>query len=132
MVIDNHEGMVFPLPQYRYTNAEKYVLFGTGEVAKSYYTQLKEAALSDCISFFVDSMSKERELFGKEICKLDDISEISINDYKYVLCTYTSSVSMENELLKRGVKKENIIKSTRYTLDSFVQYKVYGGCCLAH
>lgn len=127
MVIDNYDGMVFPLPKYNFASDENYVFFGTGEVAKSYYTQLLDVVSSDCISFFVDSMSKENELFGKKICKLDDIPVASLNDYKYVLCTYTSSVSMENELIKRGVEKENIIKSLRYTLDSFVEYKVHGG-----
>ena len=67
MIKDNYIGMTFPLPQYDYCEKEKYVLYGTGEVARSYYTQLVEKISVNSIVFFIDSMSKERELFDKKI-----------------------------------------------------------------
>lgn len=122
----NYIGMSFPLPQYDYCEEEKYVLYGTGEVARSYYSQLIEKVPKDSIAFFLDSMSKEKKIFDKIICKPSVIPQDKVNNYKYILCTFTSVVSMENELKQIGVIEENIIKSSKYTLDSFVQYPLSG------
>lgn len=126
MFYRNTEGMQFPLPEHEYSVCEKYVLFGTGEVAQSYYTQLLEIIPNDNIVFFIDSMSNEKEKYGKKIYKLVNLDRKKVNDYKYILCTFTSAVGMENELLKIGVDSKNIIKSSKYTLDSFVDFKLYG------
>ena len=126
MYIRNYEGMVFPLPDYDYNMDDKYVLYGTGEVARSYYTQLEKKISNDCIICFIDSMSNEKELFGKKIYRPSSLDKKKLNDYKYILCTFTSAVGMENELLKIGVNAQNIIKSSKYTLDSFIRFKMSG------
>ena len=71
MIISNidNKDMEFVLPEYEYSNDEQYVLFGTGEVAESYYKQLVTRISSDRIAFFIDSMSDKKEIFGKKILK---------------------------------------------------------------
>lgn len=125
MAVLNHDGMLFPLPEYDYNKEEQYVLYGTGTVAKSYYEQLKEKGIG--VVFFIDSMSKEKTLYGKKICKPSEIERKELNLYRYILCTFTSAVSMENELLKLGVHPKNLIKSSKYTIDSFREYQMKGG-----
>lgn len=126
MYIRNYEGMVFPLPEYDYTKNDKFVLYGTGEVARSYYKQLVKKIPVENIMFFIDSMSNEKELFGKKIYRPESLDKEKLNDYKYMLCTFTSAVGMENELLKIGINVQNIIKSSKYTLDSFIKFKMSG------
>lgn len=121
--IDNKD-MEFVLPEYAYSDQEQYVLFGTGEVAQSYYKQLITRISAESIAFFIDSMSDQKELFGKKIMKPFEIT--NVNQYKYILCTFTSALGMENALIKLGVNEKNIIKSSKYTIDSFTEYEIKG------
>ena len=126
MIISNidNKDMEFVLPEYEYSNDEQYVLFGTGEVAESYYKQLVTRISSDRIAFFIDSMSDQKEIFGKKILKPFEVK--NVNQYKYILCTFTSAVGMAEALIKLGVKEKNIIRSSKYTIDSFNEYEVKG------
>lgn len=117
MLILNNENMEFPLPDFIYDGTHKIRIYGTGEVAGSYYRKLMNMD-ENCVDCFIDSMKSKEVYFNKKVLLPSELT--NVNKYIYVLASYTSSTSMKAELLKHGVIEENIIYDKRYTIDSFI------------
>lgn len=111
--------MNYPLPNIRFGEEEKYIIYGTGDVAKSYYEQLVKIINEDNVCYFIDSVKKQDFLYGKKVLLPSELNTIDKNSYKYVLATFSSVNSMEGELLRQGISGINIIKSEQYSVDAF-------------
>lgn len=118
MLIYNKDYMDFPLPEFTYSNKTRFRIYGTGEVAGSYYRSLVSLYGEDCVSCFIDSSKSKTVFNGKEVLKVNELEKKTLNDYIYLLGTYTSEASMKAELIKAGVDKNNIIDN-RFSICSF-------------
>ncbi|MDD3172599.1 MAG: hypothetical protein PHF63_02825 [Herbinix sp.] len=120
MFVLNRENMDFPLPEINYKPGNRYVIYGTGEVAGSYYRSICELYGENSIAFFLDSLVKKDELYGKKVISPKELANrADKNVLYYLLASYTSSNSMEAELLNNGVNQSNIISNNKYSIDSF-------------
>lgn len=125
MLIYNTDYMDFPLPELIHTNKTKYRIYGTGEVAGSYYRSITSLYGENCISCFIDSSKSKTVFNGKKVLKVTELERNSLNNYIYLLGTYTSESSMRAELIKAGVDEKNIIDN-RFSISSFenIDFKI--------
>lgn len=114
--------MNYPLPDIQFDKEKKYIIYGTGDVAKSYYEQLVEIVNQDAVCYFIDSIKKQDFLYGKKVLLPSELNTIDKSAYQYILGTLSSGVSMEGELLRQGISFKNIIKSKQYTEDVFEEF----------
>lgn len=98
---------------------KKYIIFGTGSIAQEYFEKLTNKYGTDCVEYFIDSMLSKQTFCNKKVIKPAQLKEIKKNDYTYLLGTFTSKKSMENELKRQGVNKENILIKKDYGSNSF-------------
>jgi len=118
MLVYNKDYMDFPLPELNHTNKTKYRIFGTGEVAGSYYRAISSLYGKDCISCFIDSSKSKSVFYEKHVFQTTELKKSSLNNYIYLLGSYTSESSMKSELIKVGVDDKNII-TNRFSISSF-------------
>lgn len=111
--------MNYPLPNIRFGKEEKYIIYGTGDVAKSYYEQLVKIINEDNVCYFIDSVKKQDFLYGKKVLLPSELDTIDKKSYQYILGTLSSAASMEGELFKQGISSNNIIKCNQYSVDVF-------------
>lgn len=111
--------MNYLLPDIQFDKEKKYIIYGTGDVAKSYYEQLVKVINDDKICYFIDSVKKQDFLYGKKVLLPDELNTIDKNSYQYILGTLSSAPSMEGELLRQGVSGNNIVKCNQYSVDVF-------------
>lgn len=88
---------------------EKYVIYGTGEVAKIYYKKITEKFGDNAIQFFIDGKSTKREFCGKMVCRPCNLQKIDLKQYKFLLATISKIPLFTEKLIENGVKKEQII-----------------------
>lgn len=121
MVNLNREGMDFPLPIYPFKINEDYVIYGTGEVASSFYKTMLKTLGKDCVKYFLDSSSSFVTYKGKKVLKPSEIPNQDKKKMKFILASFTSNIGMEAELKKNGILSKFIIKNNRYTFPSLIQ-----------
>ncbi|MCM1495263.1 MAG: hypothetical protein NC089_05625 [Bacteroides sp.] len=111
--------MNYPLPDIQFDKEQKYIIYGTGDVAKNYYEQLVKIINDDVIYYFIESVRKQDFLYGRKVLLPSELNIIDKNSYKYILATFSSADSMEGELLRQGISNKNIIKCEQYSVDAF-------------
>ncbi len=90
----------------RYNPNYKYIIFGTGSVAKRIYDKLLEENITP--EFFIDSMLSKNEFCNRKVYKLNYLSEIPANDYHYLLGSIGNVTTMRYELIQLGIMEDNI------------------------
>lgn len=98
-------------PNYRY------VIFGTGSVAK----RINDKLLKNNIvpEFFLDSMLSKDEFCDRKVYNLEYLHDISVNDYHYLLGSIGNVATMRHELIKYGIAEENIESFMDFSEASF-------------
>lgn len=121
--MDDYKNIImnFPLPDLDYKVNQKYVIFGTGEVAEAYFYRLNELYGSDVIECFIDSLLCKTEFWGKKVRKPSQLTVYELKNYKFIIGSFSSSLGMRQELLNLGVQRENIICGKNYSEDSFAK-----------
>lgn len=98
----------------------KYVIYGTKEIGLIYYNELVNKLGEDSIAFFIDGR-KETNLFkGKPVYRCNEIPEEDINEYKYIVGTVSRIALFVENLIVRGVRRENIINTVNYFSSEFI------------
>lgn len=98
---------------------QKYIIYGTGKVAKEHYEHIATIYGEEAVECFLDSMLSKESFCGKPVMHPNRLKEIQCNHYKYLLGTLTNRKSMLTELIKQGVYKENIEITEDYGSNSF-------------
>lgn len=96
---------------------KKYIIFGAGMVGEKKFRDLEKQNIQ--IVCFIDTMMNKEEFLGIPVHNLDYLSSIQVNDYFYVIGSIASADSMIGQLIKYGVKEENIVQSRDYSESSF-------------
>ena len=91
------------------------IIYGTGEIAKKIFLELKEEGKENQIAFFLDSLMSKKSFCNKTVHSPAFLDEINANGFHYYLGTYTNTKSMKEELLRHNVLEENIIGSSKRT-----------------
>ena len=116
--------MYYPLPDIQFDKEKNYIIYGTGDVAKSYYEQLVKIINEDNVCYFIDSVKKQDFLYGKKVLLPSELDTIDKKSYQYILGTLSSAASMEGELLKQNISNNNIIKCNQYSVDVFDAFQL--------
>ena len=94
------------------------IIYGTGEIAKKIFLELKEEGKENQIAFFLDSLMSKKSFCHKAVHSPAFLDEINANSFHYYLGTYTNTKSMKEELLRHNVLEENIIEVEDYAIHS--------------
>lgn len=94
------------------------IIYGTGEIAKKIFMELKEEGKENQIVFFLDSLMQKKSFCNKAVHPLAFLEEINVNNFFYYLGTYTNTKSMREELFRHNVLEENIIEVEDYAVHS--------------
>jgi len=121
MINLNSEFMHFPLPVF--SIKKKIRIYGTGEVAGSYYRTIINIHGDQIVTCFIDSMNTKDKYYDKKVYSPFELDKETLNDFQYLLASYTSYLSMKAELLKVGIYEENIIFDKRFSHNSFLEIR---------
>lgn len=116
--------MNYPLPDIQFDKNQNYIIYGTGDIGRSYYEQLVNMVDEDIICYFIDSTRKQDSLYGKKVLLPSELNIIDKNSYKYILATFSSADSMAGELLRQGISDKNVIKCEQYSVDAFDAFQL--------
>jgi len=97
---------------------QRIIIYGTGEIAKKIFLELKEEGKENQIAFFLDSLMSKKSFCNKTVHSPAFLDEINANGFHYYLGTYTNTKSMKEELLRHNVLEENIIEVEDYAIHS--------------
>lgn len=100
----------------------KFVIFGTGDVAKNLIKKIEEIYGISKIAYFIDSSKKEKTYKGKNVYRLNDITKELIANNIFIIASYTKSIIMKKLLVEIGVNELNIIAAKNYFDYKSLQY----------
>lgn len=97
----------------------RFIIYGTGSIAREKYEQVTNEYGNDCVECFIDSMLSKKCFCGKKVIRPEQLKKYNVNEYTYLLGTLTSKQSMISELAKHGVSIKNIVNNKDYGSNSF-------------
>lgn len=106
----------------------KYVIYGTGGVAKIYYNKITEKYNDDRICFFIDGKYDKKEFLNKTVYAPEKLKGKNLQEYKFILGTVSKIPLFTQNLIDLGVRKEQIIRpichfSPKYMLQNQKEIK---------
>lgn len=105
--------MNYLLPELNHTDNQQYIIYGTGEAAKQYFSQIKSRYGENSVIFFLETNPTKNEFMGKNVFDLSKLETIDINRYKYIVTSFASTQVMIDKLVLSGIHEKMIIKPIR-------------------
>lgn len=102
---------IYYLPELNHSEGQKYVIYGTGEAANQYSNQLMQRYGFDSVVFFIETKPKTSEFMGKPVISPEQVDKNSVNDYMYIVTSFSSMNLMIEKLISLGVNISKIIKA---------------------
>lgn len=105
--------MKFILPNISDLHKRKIIIYGTGEVAKQYFAQILNMYEEDVVSFFMETKPLKKEFLGKPVYSPEKMNSIVVNDFIYLITSYSSATDISSLLIKKGINQDLIIMPNR-------------------
>lgn len=103
----------YVLPELNHTDSQKYVIYGTGEAAKQYFSQIKSRYGEEAVVFFIETNPTKNEFMGKDVFSPDKVDSIELDKYKYIVTSFASTQVMIDKLVSLGINENMIIRPTK-------------------
>lgn len=102
--------MRYVLPNIDHYEGRKYIIYGAGEVAKQYYSQMKARSISDFVELFVETQPTKNQFMDKAVISYEELKQIKWQDYCFIIASCVSASAIEENLINLGVSQDNIVK----------------------
>jgi len=100
---------IYHLPKDLKKDCEAYIIYGTGEVAKQYYTAMSQIIPNERIKYFLDSQPSSKSYLDKPVIGLDELARIKDHEnYCFVVASVAGCVAMVKNLKTLNVGDNQI------------------------
>lgn len=105
--------VIYNLPELKHMEGQQYIIYGTGEAAKQYCSQLRNKFGYESVPFFIESDPIKKEFLGVPIYNPDELLQFDYKKYKYIVTSFASMNIMIDTLVSKGVECDQIIKASK-------------------
>lgn len=99
---------MYPYPLPKIDMQQKIIIFGAGEVGKQYYQQIDQLDKADTIICFIDSNAERKRIYGKKVCKIEDLDFGNLENVQYLIATINYADEVKNILIQAGISAKYI------------------------
>lgn len=97
------------LPIHEIPNGKKIIIYGVGDIAEKYTELIGKKYGDNKIEFYlVSEINTDTKFHEKEILSFEKLKELEVNDYYYIIASFSAVRTMKNKLYQYKIKEENI------------------------